>query len=96
MKTGYKRTLTAADLYKLNNSVKVESLNDTFELYLYLAIDGAKEDHVRENPQLLNETTESSSELPKRNLEDFRYLRFITLWALLKTLPRQYGLACLS
>lgn len=94
MKTGYKRTLTAADLYKLNNSVKVESLNDTFELYLYLVINGAKEDHVRENLQLFNET-ESSSELSKRNLEDFHHPRFITLWALLKTFPRQYGLACL-
>lgn len=91
MKTGYKRTLVVDDLFKLNEKVKVEALNDTFELHMYLAIDKAKAEHLRSKKSQQSESERISSE---KDMEGFRHPRFVALWALIKTFPLQYGLAC--
>ncbi|CAK9439681.1 uncharacterized protein LODBEIA_P37810 [Lodderomyces beijingensis] len=95
MKTGYKRTLQAEDLFYLTDEIKVQAMADAFYRYMSQDIHHAKVKFLRRKCKERGETLETTSVDPENDLRDFELSKFITVWALAKTFKWQYSWACL-
>ncbi|KAI3404492.2 hypothetical protein KGF56_002684 [Candida oxycetoniae] len=94
MKTGYKRTLQPEDLFYLTDDIKVQTMADSFYLYMTHDIDRAKQKFLIKKCKERGETLETSSVDREVDLKDFQLSKFITVWALAKTFKWQYSWAC--
>lgn len=71
MTTGYKRTLVPADLFRLNDNIKVEPLAERFQRNFDRRAAVFREKHIAEKINLRGETPETSTRLAREDLEDF-------------------------
>ncbi|QFZ29208.1 putative oligomycin resistance ATP-dependent permease [Clavispora lusitaniae] len=95
MRAGYKRTLTAQDLYKLNDDIKVESMTRRFEQYFQNSLNKAMAAHVRAKMKARGETAETNTVDFEKDMEDFKVPKMIIVRAIARTFTFQYGMACL-
>ncbi|CAK7891189.1 oligomycin resistance ATP-dependent permease Yor1p [[Candida] anglica] len=75
---GYKRTLLPADLYFLQDELKVEYMHAKFEKFLNKRLDKARFEHLKTNP----------------NTDNFKWPRYAIIIAIFETFKVQYLLSC--
>lgn len=93
MKVGYKRTLTPADVFKLNDDIKVETMTRSFQKAFDRRLLSAQEKHIQNKLKARGETPQSSSVDRAVDLEDFEASKWVILYALAYTFRIQYLLA---
>lgn len=85
MKTGYKRTLQPADLFVLNDNVKVETLAAKFHASFTRRLHRSREKHIA-----AKQKARGDKEVLPLDLEDFEPTPWLTAFAILETCSRQY------
>lgn len=95
MKVGYKRTLVPADMYKLNDDIKVENMTRTFQQIFSLRLQKAQHQHILKKVKLRCETLESSTVTEREDLHDFEVPKHLLTITLFLTFKWQYLLACI-
>lgn len=88
MKPGYKRTLEPADLFKLTDDLKVNTMTETFLRNFDQLLAKAKQKHLEAKFKL------NGSNQPE-DMEDFEVPKYIVVWAILYTFGRRFFLACM-
>ncbi|KAM9927655.1 hypothetical protein OXX59_002391 [Metschnikowia pulcherrima] len=95
MGVGYKRTLTPADMYKLNDDIKVETLTRKFQDIFNDRLKKAQDAHVMKKVKARGELPETSSVDEYGDLSDFEVPKHMLTIALFLTFKWQYSLACI-
>lgn len=94
MRAGYKRTLEPADMFVLNDDIKVNHMTQKFEASFNAKLGQAKAKHVLNKIKERGETPETSTVDVDVDLEDFGVPKYLVIWAILSTFGVQYLLAC--
>ncbi|OBA13454.1 hypothetical protein METBIDRAFT_48213, partial [Metschnikowia bicuspidata var. bicuspidata NRRL YB-4993] len=94
MKVGYKRTLTPADMYTLNDNIKVETLTRKFQEIFRTRLEKAQHAHVLAKVTLRGETMETSSIPYADDVRDLELSKHFLTISLFLTFKWQYSLAC--
>lgn len=92
---GYKRTLVAEDMLKLNDSITAEHLTARFEAIFNRRLARDKEKYLQKKAKLRGETVETSSVDPAEDLEDYEVSKTLCFLSLLETFCVQYPMAML-
>ncbi|WPK26558.1 hypothetical protein PUMCH_003916 [Australozyma saopauloensis] len=90
LKTGYKRTLQPADLFELNEHVKVQPLAEKFHRNFQKRLAQYKTKHIQTKAELRSETTNKSSVLKNEEMLDFEPGPGLSLLATLDTFRLDY------
>ncbi|WPK24340.1 hypothetical protein PUMCH_001610 [Australozyma saopauloensis] len=90
LKSGYKRTLTPADLFRLNEHVKVQPLAEKFNKNFQKRFAQFKAKHIKNKVYLRGETPETSSLLEAEDMLDFEPGPWLTVLATLDTFRLDY------
>lgn len=90
LKRGYKRTLVPADLFRLNEDVKVEPLAARFQNNFDTLLVQFKDKHVAQKIALRGETSDTSSCLREQDSFDFKPGPLLGIWATFKTFRNDY------
>ncbi|GME80029.1 unnamed protein product [Ambrosiozyma monospora] len=85
MKVGYERIITPEDLFKLDDTMEIEKLSETFEGHLMKRITYYQNRHLTKRYQERNETPETSTVDRETDLEDFILPRGALFMALFHT-----------
>ncbi|OBA23065.1 hypothetical protein METBIDRAFT_9382 [Metschnikowia bicuspidata var. bicuspidata NRRL YB-4993] len=95
MRVGYKRTLEPADMFTLNEDIKVETLTRRFQGIFKRRLDTAQHQHVLAKIKQRSETSETSSVSFAEDVRDLELLKHFLTVALFLTFKWQYSLACI-
>lgn len=95
LSSGYKRKLQPADLFKLNNDIKVRTMTERFDVHFHRYLDNAKQKHIKKKLADRGETELLLSVDVDVDLEDFVVPKLILIWAMARTFAVQYSLACI-
>ncbi|GME71719.1 unnamed protein product [Ambrosiozyma monospora] len=90
MKVGYERTITPEDLFKLDDTMEIEKLSETFEGHLQKEITYYQNQHLTKKYQERNETPETSTVDRETDLEDFILPKCALFMALYHTFSIQF------
>ncbi|GME72809.1 unnamed protein product [Ambrosiozyma monospora] len=90
MKVGYERTITPPDLYKLDDTMEIEKLSETFERHLKKRITYYQNQHIMKKYQIRKETQETSTVDRETDLENFILPKSALFMALYHTFYFQF------
>lgn len=95
MKRGYKRTLVPADMFKLNENIKVENMADRFQVIFERRLKQDKNRHLKAKAKARELHKLDHTENPDNDMDDYVPASTLALFSLLETFKIQFLIATL-